>query len=143
MGSIKSVYAIVDAPPAAGTLATVSSITITNGSVTDIGFSSGGNYLGDADGKVNITITSIDGGTGASCVVTLGNQTSVSSAYAGIGTGSKILAGGSGYPTSDFSLNKTSTRTADARTSFTVLKGTITVANGDYGTGIYRPRLVQ
>ncbi len=142
--NVRSLYAIVDAAPAAGTLAIINGVTVnSSGQITDVSFLTGGNYTGDADGKVNVTFTSLDGGSGATLQITLGNNSNVQNAYFGLGTGaSKVLVGGSGYPTSNFSLNKISTRTPSARTLLTVTKGTITVANGDYGTGIYRPRQI-
>ena len=141
--NVRSLYAIVDAAPAAGTTAVITSVTVNSqGQITDVGFFSGGNYTGDADGKVNVTFTSLDGGSGATLQITLGNNSNAQSAYLGVGTGSKVLVGGSGYPTSNFSLNKTGTRTPSYRSNLYAQKGTVSIANGDFGTGIYRPKQI-
>lgn len=145
VNSIRSVFATVEAPPAGGTQAIIDYVeTDAQGGIVDIDFSTGGNYTGDADGKVTVTFVSLDGGTGASYVITLGSNSSVSNAYFGLGTGASVAkTNGAGYPkniSGGFTLNKITTQTPSFNTSVSVLKGTITFANGYYGTGVYRPR---
>ncbi|MBX9698837.1 MAG: hypothetical protein K2U26_02505, partial [Cyclobacteriaceae bacterium] len=142
--NVRSVFAVVDAPPATGTQAVVSTVfTDASGRVTGVSFSNGGNYTGDADGFVNIAITSLDGGSGASIRVALAGNSSVSTAY---GTPANVtITAGSGYPanSNNFTLNKTGSVAASYQSYTYIQKGTVSIANGDYGTGVSRPKQVQ
>ncbi|HEY5822838.1 MAG TPA: carboxypeptidase-like regulatory domain-containing protein, partial [Cyclobacteriaceae bacterium] len=144
-GNVRSLFAVVDAPPADGTQAIVSNVNTNSiGEITSVSFSNGGNYTGDADGKVNITITSLDGGTGGSIVVTLNGASSVSTAYAT--PANVVLTKGSGYPknSDNTTLNKITYRLPTSRSyAQNVHPGDEVVANADYGTGVYRPKSVN
>lgn len=138
--SVRSVYAIAETPPTGGTRAIISDVSVNSlGEVTGISFNDGGNYTGDADGKVNVEIFSLDGGSGASIQITLpSGVTSASTAYSTVAN--RAIVKGSGYPTSTFSLNKISTRNPSSRSGFYVAPGSINIANVDYGTGVARPK---
>jgi hypothetical protein len=140
---MRSLYATVEAPPAGGTLATIASVeTNSLGEVTGVTFNTGGNYTGDADGKVNVTIVSLDGGSGASIQVALAGNASVLNAYSTIAN--RTIVKGAGYPANNvnFTLNKVDLRYPSAATSLSVSPSNIYYANGDYGTGVARPRLI-
>lgn len=142
---VAPMYAIAEAAPTGQTTAVIDYVyTNADGEIIDIDFANGGNYTGDADGKVNITFTSLLGGSGASLVITLGDQTNLSSAYNEAGTATKTLVGGTGYPDDNYYLNRLSYRgpslsTQSREHSFYLYPGTITFNNQDYGTGIVRP----
>lgn len=143
-GDVRSLFAVAEAPPTGGVQAIISSVfTDATGKVTGVSFSNGGNYSGDADGKVNITITSLDGGTGASMVVTLNGNTSVAAAA---GTPANVvLVSGSGYPinSDNYTLNKIDYRWPNYTDEVYVSKGQIVIANADFGTGVNRPKNVD
>jgi len=145
-GDVRSLYATVEAPPAGGTQAVINTVyTNSQGEVTGVNFNNGGDYTGDADGVVNITIVSLDGGSGASIVVDLDGYSSVSSAYYA-DPANVTIEGGSGYPknSDNYTLNKIDYRWPSARTyANDVRPGSEVVANADYGTGVYRPRNVN
>jgi hypothetical protein len=142
---VDPIYAIADAAPTGQTTAVIDYVyTNADGEITDIDFANGGNYTGDADGKVTITFTSLLGGSGATLEITLGDQTNLNSAYNGAGTATKTLVGGTGYPDDNYSLNRTSYRgptlnTQSREHSFYLYPGTITFNHQDYGTGVVRP----
>jgi hypothetical protein len=145
-GNVRSIYAVVDAPPIGGTLAVVNSVSINNlGQIIGVNVSNGGNYTGDADGKVRISITSLDGGSGGFIDLTLGNQTDIISAYNQFGTATRSITPGSGYPVDDFTLNKISRRFPSPGFSPTVSlsKGRVVIYNADYGTGVSHPKQVD
>lgn len=146
--NVRNVYAIADNAPEDGTTAIIRDVYINSeGEVTGVGFQNGGDYTGDADGVVNIKIISLVGGTGASIQINLGNQTNLSSAYSEFGTASRTLVPGSGYPErvnfENRSLNKISYRNPSFSTNIYVAPNSIKIVNGDYGTGIARPRQAQ
>jgi len=142
--SVRSVWGIAEAAPAGGETAVINWIyTNEDGEVTGVDFDNGGDYTGDADGKVTINITSIDGGTGASIVIDLDGYTNLESAY--YNSSDVVINAGSGYPYDDnYSLNKTGYRSPSYRSSeSTVRPGEEVVANADYGTGSYRGKSVD
>ncbi|MEQ8303583.1 MAG: carboxypeptidase-like regulatory domain-containing protein [Cyclobacteriaceae bacterium] len=141
---VAPIYAIAEPAPNGQTTAEIDFVYTDEGEITDIDFNTGGNYAGDADGKVSITFTSLLGGSGASLVITLGDQTNLSSAYNGNGTASSVLVGGSGYPEQNYFLNRVGYRSpslnsSNRTNSFYLYPGTITFNNPDYGTGVSRP----
>ncbi|WP_422358978.1 hypothetical protein [Reichenbachiella sp.] len=137
--NVRSVYAIADSAPSGGTTATISDVYLNaDGEVTGIGFSNGGDYTGDADGVVNVQIVSLDGGTGASIEINLGDQTNLSSAYSQFGTATRTITAGSGYPTDDYTLNKVDYRWPSFSNNIYIYAGDVRIVNGDYGTGVYR-----
>lgn len=144
---LRSVYGVADAPSATGTLAIVNAVlTNASGEVTGVTFNNGGNYAGDADGKVNVVITSLDGGSGASIQFTLNAATSLTD-----GAVTSVVTKGSGYPINMFTaganltLNKTNLRTpaGSGAGSITVFPGTVSISNIDFGSGIARPREIK
>jgi hypothetical protein len=106
-------------------------------------FDNAGNYAGDADGKVNVVITSLDGGSGASIEFTLNGASSLLD-----GAVTSVLTAGSGYPKNMFSananhtLNKVNIRTpaGSGTGSITLFPGTVSISNVDFGSGVARPR---
>jgi hypothetical protein len=141
---IRSLYAIAEPAPAGKTTAVISSVSVNaNGEVTGISFSNGGDYTGDADSKVNVTITSLDGGSGASISIPLTGNTTTTSASVGYSNNSPTIVPGSGYPTSNYSLNKTGLRyPSSPSTSLNVNPGQFYTINADYGTGYSRPKIL-
>jgi hypothetical protein len=141
--NVRSVYAIAEAPPTGGTRAIIDQVFINNkGEVSGLSFSTGGNYSGDTDGKVNVAIFSLDGGSNGAVTISLTGVFTTTSASTGYNNNSPLITKGSGYPVGGhLSLNKTATRTPSGRTAlFTVSPSTINIANMDYGTGIARPK---
>lgn len=142
---VNPIYAIADPAPTGQTTAVINYVyTNADGEIEDINFSTGGDYTGDADGKVNVTFTSLLGGSGATLEITLGDQTNLSSAYNENGTATINLVGGSGYPDDSYSLNRVNYRNPSLNSSnrennFYLYPGTITFNNPDYGTGVSRP----
>ena len=140
--NIRPVYAIADPAPAGGRTAVISTVSVNaDGEITGIGFIDGGNYTGDADGIVNITFTSLLGGSGASLEIDLTNSNSLSTAYNAFSD--FTLVGGSGYPDDNYLLNRNfsewpSVNSFDRRAFIEILPGTTTIFNADYGTGVYR-----
>lgn len=142
---VAPMYAIADPAPTGQTTAIISDVfTNDDGEITGVSFATGGNYAGDADGKVNITFTSLLGGSGASLLINLGDQTNLSSAYNQNGTATRTLVGGSGYPDDNYYMNRTGYRSpslnsSSRENSFYLYPGTVTFNNPDYGTGVSRP----
>lgn len=142
---VNPIYAIADPAPTGQTTAIISSVsTNADGEIVGINISNGGDYTGDADGKVNVTFTSLLGGSGATLEITLGDQTNLVNAYNENGTATKTLVGGSGYPDASYKLNRTSYRgpsinSQNRESNFRLYPGTITFNNVDYGTGVSRP----
>lgn len=147
--AVRAVYAIADDAPADGTTAVIDKVSIdSNGEVTGISFDEGGDYTGETDGVVDITITSLNGGSGASIRINLGDQTDLEDAYNESGTATMVLTKGSGYsPDDNVSRNQSLNKIRYRRPSFNasninVAPGGIYVINGDYGTGKSRPRAI-
>lgn len=138
-------YAIAEPAPAGQETAIIDYVyTNDDGEIVDIDFDEGGDYSGDADGIVNITFTSLLGGSGATLQITLGDQTDLEDAYYENGTATSTLVGGAGYPDDNYRLNRIGYRgptlsTQSREHSFYLYPGTITFNNQDYGTGIVRP----
>lgn len=139
------IYAIADAAPAGQQTAIIDRVyTNDDGEITGIAFDDAGNYAGDADGIVNVTFTSLLGGSGATLQINLGDQTNLQNAYNQNGTATRTLVGGTGYPDDNYRLNRTgyispSVDNQSREHSFYLYPGTITFNNQDYGTGVYRP----
>ena len=139
------IYAIADPAPTGQATAVISYVyTNADGEIVDIDFATGGDYTGDADGKVNVTFTSLLGGSGATLEITLGDQTNLNNAYNQNGTATINFVGGSGYPDDNYQLNRTGYRgpsinSQNRESSFRLYPGTITFNNVDYGTGVSRP----
>jgi hypothetical protein len=136
----QATYAIVEDAPAGQTTAVINQVYVNNdGEIIDISFSNYGNYSGDADGLVNVTFTSLTGGTGATLQIDLTNTSSLYTAY--YINGDYTLNGGSGYSDDYLNRNYYESPTINSQyrlMSFYVYPGTTTIQNADYGTGIYR-----
>lgn len=139
------IYAIADPAPAGGETAVIDYVyTNDDGEITGVSFDDGGDYTGDADGFVNITFTSLLGGSGATLQIELGDQTDLEDAYFENGTAVRTLVGGTGYPDDNYRLNRIGYRGPSVNSSsrehnFYLYPGTITFNNQDYGTGVVRP----
>lgn len=140
------VYAIVEDAPAGQTTAVVGDVYVNaDGEITGVWFSNGGDYTGDADGLVNVTFTSLFGGSGATLQFDVGASiyTSLYNIYYW-DSGNYTLVGGSGYPEDSYYLNRNYYESPSlywngSRTyGYTVYPGTTLNVNADYGTGIYR-----
>lgn len=142
-GYVRSMYAVADSAPEGGAQAIIDYVyTNDEGEVTGLYFADGGNYMNDEDGLVNIQIFSLDGGSEASVSIVLGDQGDLEDAYYENGTAITTLNPGSGYPDSNETLNKIDYRNPSFVSSVELYPGSIKIVNGDYGTGIYRPRKV-
>ena len=135
--AVRTVYGIADPAPAGGTTAIVDRVTVNSmGQITGVTFNNvvPSNYPGV--NTVNITFTSLNGGSGATLSVNLlaAGTSNVRTAYNG---GNFTLTGGSGYP-QEYSLNKIGNRFSNYRNWFCIAQGSINIANADYGTGVYR-----
>lgn len=144
VNDVVPIYAIAEPAPTGQTTAIIDFVYTDDGEIVDIDFANGGNYAGDTDGKVNITFTSLLGGSGATLVINLGDQTNLSSAYNEIGTATSVLTGGSGYPEDNYFMNRLGYRapslnSSNRQTSFYLYPRTVTFNNPDYGTGVSRP----
>jgi hypothetical protein len=142
---MRSLYAIAEAPPTGGTQAIIDQVyTNSKGEVTGLHFYNGGNYSGDADGKVSVTIVSLDGGSGASVEIPLSGTITTTSALTAYNNNSSTIVKGSGYPinSENHTLNKTSLRSPSGASSLNVYPATIHIANADFGTGIARPKQI-
>jgi hypothetical protein len=138
-GNVRSVYAVAEAAPAGGKRALISTVDVNNlGEVTGVSFHDGGIYTGDIDGKVVIDIFSLENGTGAKIEVALVGNSDVSTAYSNVAN--RTITKGSGYPTSNYTLNKISAQNPSSRGGFYTSPGAINIANVYYGTGTVRPK---
>jgi hypothetical protein len=143
---IRSVYAVAEAPPTGGTRAIIDEVyTNALGEVTGIDFNTGGNYTGDADGKVTVTITSLDGGSGASISIPLTGVTTTGNASTAYNDNSPTIVPGSGYPknSNNFTLNKVNLKDPSGTTSLYIYAGQFYYANMDFGTGVSRVKELQ
>jgi len=110
-----------------------------DGEIYDVDFNDGGDYTGFASDSVDVQFTDITGaGSGALLRISVENYSNLSSAYY---WGQYRLVSGSGYANDDLNYNSyesASMNSSDREMRLYVYPGTTTVANADYGTGIYR-----
>ena len=136
--SVPSIVATAPAPAAGGTAAIIYNVDVnSDGEIYDLDWDdSGSGYTQPEGTEVQITITSLFGGSGADIV------THVDESDTDLYTSETINDGGTGYPSFD-----EANRTGQINPSFTnyvdIQTGEIRLINGHYGTGTIRAEEIQ
>ncbi|UII33960.1 hypothetical protein LVD17_09045 [Fulvivirga ulvae] len=135
---VPSIFATAPAPAAGGTAAIIYNVDVnSDGEIYDLDWDDSGSGYTQSEGtEVQITITSLFGGSGADIV------TYVDESDTDLYTSETINDGGTGYPSFD-----EANRTGRINPSFTnyvdIQTGEIRLVNGHYGTGTIRAEEIQ